>query len=160
MQVSAVPGPAAGLPSTGLPVNPDALSSDIDSIVAHESWVKNTWAQGHLPAANTQATTTKAAPGAGLRNVCTGITATIAASAAPAAVVALVVLRDGATGVGAVLWADYVALTAVAGAVSKINLSGLRIRGSANTQMTLEFALAGGANTLEVVSMQGAIETV
>ena len=34
-------------------------------------------------------------------------------------------------------------------------LAGLNIVGSANTAMTLEFAAAGGANTVESVAMTG-----
>src|SRR5690242_9481224 len=64
-----------------------------------------TWSVVHAPAANNQATASKAAGAAGVRHVCTGITATLAAGAsAPTAVNVNVAVRDGATGAGTVLW--------------------------------------------------------
>ena len=110
----------------------------------------------HTPAANTQATATKAAGGAGVRNVCTGITVVFGADAtAPTAISLTVALRDGATGAGTILWQARISLPAVAGAMSGIALSGLHIRGTANTAMTLEFSAAGGANTLQSVTLLG-----
>lgn len=114
------------------------------------------WTSVHQPAANTQATTTKAAAGAGVTNVCTGITVTLAAgSTAPSAVQLSVVLRDGASGAGTVKWAGVLSLPATAGASVGITRSGLWIEGTANTAMTLEFSAAGGANTVEAVSLEG-----
>lgn len=114
------------------------------------------WAQGHTPAANTQATTTKAAGGAGVRHVCTSISATLVAGAtAPTATTVEVALRDGATGAGTILWEQTIGIQAVAGATNAIHIAPLNIIGSANTAMTLEFSAAAGANTLESVSMTG-----
>jgi hypothetical protein len=115
----------------------------------------STWAQAHEPAANTQGTTSKAADGAG-RHACTGLTATFTATAsAPTAVEVAVRLRDGASGAGTVLWAGKLSLPATAGASVGVTRSGLWIVGTANTAMTLEFSAAGGANTTEVVSLEG-----
>lgn len=111
------------------------------------------WTVVHEPAANTQAVATKAAGAAGVRHMCTAITATIAASAAPTAVVVSVRLRDGAG--GPVLWSAVLALTATAGDRSGVAQSGLRIPGSAATAMVLEFSAAGGANTNEAVTLSG-----
>jgi hypothetical protein len=95
----------------------------------------------HEPAANAQATKTQAAAGAGIRNVCTGFTVTFAAGAtAPAAVQVAVRLRDGATGVGTVLWAAVLSLPATAGVSAGITRQNLWIPGTANTAMTLEFS--------------------
>lgn len=115
------------------------------------------WTKTHAPAANTQATASKAAAGAGIRNVCTGILVTlVAGSTAPAAVQVTVNLRDGATGAGTVLWSAVMSLPATAGgSAAPIALSGLWIEGTENTAMTLEFSAAGGANTVEAVAMQG-----
>lgn len=149
--------------SIGLKTNPAAYDSDIDSITVLPPWGTNTWAQGAAPGANAQATTTKAAAGAGFRHVCTGITASFVGdgAGAPSAVDVLALLRDGTTGTGTILWAAGFALPAVAGSPGfSLALSGLTIRGTENTAMTLEFTAAGGANTVEVVGLQGATEAV
>jgi hypothetical protein len=118
----------------------------------------NGFCVNHVPAANTQATRNQAAAGAGLKNVCTGIHATFSANAtAPTAVQVYVYLRDGASGSGTILWAATLSLPATAGASTGISITGLWIPGSANTSMTLEFSAAGGANTLEVVTLTGCI---
>lgn len=114
------------------------------------------WAVNHAPAANTQATITRAAAGAGVRNVCTSISARIVGGAvAPAAVVGTLNLRDGATGVGTILQSWSVSLAAAVAAKDEVVLTGLNIQGSLNTAMTLEFAAAGGANTLQSVNLAG-----
>lgn len=119
----------------------------------------SSWTSVHTPAANTRATTTRAAAGAGVRNVCTGLTVTLAAGAvAPSAVQVTVTLRDGASGAGTVKWAAVLALTAVAGQLVGAVKDNLWIEGSPNTAMTLEFDIAGGANTIEAVSMEGTTE--
>ncbi len=109
------------------------------------------WAINSMPAANTQATASKAAV-ASTRHVATSITATFAAGATAGAAVAIN-LRDGATGAGTILWTGY--LAAPANDVRVLVISGLNIPGSANTAITLEFAAAGGATTLESVTLTG-----
>ena len=113
---------------------------------------KESWTVNSAPAANTQATASKAAR-AGARHVCTGITATLSAGSANSSQVT-VNLRDGATGAGTVLWTGVLNASANTSA-PPIELSGLQIMGSVNTAMTLEFSAAGGAATLEAVSLQG-----
>lgn len=118
------------------------------------------WTAIHLPAANTQATITRAAAGAGIRNVCTGLTVIFAAGAtAPTAINVAVNLIDGASGGGTYLWRATLSLPATAGAVNGIARQPLWIPGTANTAMTLEFSVAGGANTIESVSMEGSTVT-
>ena len=117
-----------------------------------------TWTVVHQPAAATQATASKAAGGAGVSHVCTAICATfvVGTTAAGAASQVVVNLRDGATGAGTVLWSGVMALpTAVGSACPPIVLSGLNIKGTANTAMTLEFGAAGSTNTFEAVSISG-----
>jgi len=76
----------------------------------------NLFTVNHVPAVNTQATKNQAAAGAGLKNVCTSISATISADAtAPAAVQLYVYLRDGTTGSGTILQAWTVSLPAHSG---------------------------------------------
>jgi hypothetical protein len=127
---------------------------------AFTPWGPYDWSVVHTPAANTQATATKAAGGASLRHICTGITVVLAAdTTAPAAVVLTVELRDGATGAGTIVWQGRISLPAVAGAMSGIVVPNLHIRGTANTAMTLEFSAAGGANTFQSVTMTGVTVT-
>lgn len=113
------------------------------------------WSISHEPAANAQATITKAAGSGAQRHVCTTLSATIAATGVPSAVEVAVRLRDGASGGGTVLWAGVTALQAVNGDRAGFVLGGLRIEGSAATAMTLEFSAAGGANTIESVALTG-----
>lgn len=115
------------------------------------------WTAVHAPAANTQATASRAAGAAGVRHVCRGLTATLAAGAvAPAAIQVNVVLRDGASGAGTVLWAAAMALPATAGATAApLSVMDMWIVGTAATAMTLEFSAAGGANTVEAVTLVG-----
>lgn len=109
------------------------------------------WAVAGVPGADAQATVTRAAAGAGVRHVCTSILAVylgnFAGAPAPTNPNRYVQLRDGASGVGTILWQSALSVQAVSGAVNKIELSGLRIVGSAATAMTLEFSGAGGPNT-------------
>lgn len=118
---------------------------------------ENSWSVVHAPAANTQATASKAAGGANVRHICTGILATFVAGAvAPTAVQVTVVVRDGATGSGTIIWTGVMALPAVAGqSAAPIMHDDLTLVGTLNTAMTVEFIAAGGANTVEAVSIQG-----
>ena len=114
------------------------------------------WTASHVPAANTKATITQAAPGAGLRLVATGLTVTLAAgSTAPTAVNVTVTLIDGASGGSTYLWRTTLSLPATAGANVSLTRECLWLWGTANTAMTLEFSAAGGANTIESVSLEG-----
>jgi hypothetical protein len=118
-----------------------------------------TWVAIHVPAADTKATITKAAAGAGTRNVCIGFTVTLSATAsAPSAVQLTVALVDGATTGTDYLWRSVISLPATAGAQTTITRTGCYLRGSINTAMTLEFSAAGGASTVESVSLEGTIE--
>lgn len=112
------------------------------------------WTVVSTPAANVQATATKAGV-AGTRHVCTGISLGLKSGVAPAAVRVAAMLRDGASGVGAELWHGDLAIQAVAGAGDHIHITGLNIVGTAGNAMTLEFGAAGGANTFETVTLSG-----
>lgn len=116
-----------------------------------------TWYVHHVPAANTQATITQSAAGVGVKNACLGFTVTLASSSttAPAAIQLTVALIDGASGGTTYLWRSVLALPAVAGAVVSIVQGNAYYVGSANTALTLEFSAAGGANTIQSVSMRG-----
>jgi hypothetical protein len=108
------------------------------------------WAVQHQPAANTQATISKAAD-AGGRHIATGLTVALAGTSASGLVT--VNLRDGATGAGDILWSA--TMIVLAGDSKSVSLGGMSIEGTKNTAMTLEFDAAGGAATEETVSLVG-----
>src|SRR5262249_10155520 len=109
------------------------------------------------PAANTQASASRAAAPAGVVQVADCITATfVAGTTAPSAVNSTVVVRDGATGAGTVLWAaDFALAGAIAASAQPVRVCGLDLAGSVATAMTVEFTAAGGANTFENVTLTG-----
>lgn len=109
------------------------------------------WSVEHRPAVSTQATITRAAGAAGVRHVCRSITASLVAVAAQTIVDVL--LRDGASGAGTVLWSAR--LQVPAGDSKQITLTGLNIVGSAAAAMTLEFGAAPVATNFEGVAMTG-----
>lgn len=114
------------------------------------------WTVTHAPAVNTQATATRAAGGAGVRHVATALLFGVSAGgAAPTATQLTVHLRDGATGVGTPLVSFTVAVPATAGACVVVPITSLKIVGSANTALCLEFTAGGGANTYEFVTLVG-----
>lgn len=115
------------------------------------------WTITNDPAVNTAATVSRAAGTGGAIHVADCATATfVANTTAPAAAVVTVVIRDGATGAGTIVWSADMALTATAGvAATPVQLCGLNINGTANTAMTVEFTAAGGANTFETVGLTG-----
>lgn len=110
------------------------------------------WAATNGPTATRQATVTQVAGDAGVRNVCRSITATVACGATAQTPLS-VFLRDGATGVGAILWQAVLAAPADGSGI--VNVSDLEIVGSPATPMTLEFSAGGVAASLEAVSMSG-----
>jgi hypothetical protein len=111
----------------------------------------------HNPAAATQATITQAAAGSGYKNVCTGLTVSIAA-AGTAQTPIHAYLRDGATGAGAIKWSAV--FSAPANSSQYISLDNLSIPGSDNTAMTLEFEGAGVAASVESVALQTVVMKV
>lgn len=72
--------------------------------------------------------------------ICRQIDAQMACSAAPAATAIRVRLRDGASGVGAILRSWTMSIPAVAGQLQVISITGLAIKGTAGNAMTLEFS--------------------
>lgn len=115
------------------------------------------WGIVHLPATNTQATISKSAVAA-TRHVATAVTATLASGSTAITVPATpvnVVIRDGATGAGTIIWQSYISAVTTAGSMATVQASGLNLVGTANTAMTVEFSAAGGVGTFESVSLQG-----
>lgn len=124
----------------------------VTSFVPGSLALTDLWSVNHTPAANTQATATRAAGAAGVRHVIKKLSWSIANPTALAAVFNVNV-RDGASGAGTVLW-SYAAIVA-AGADRTFSEDGLMIIGTAATAMTIEFSAAGGSGSLEVVNAQG-----
>lgn len=110
------------------------------------------WTSKHTPSTATQATVTKAAGGANVRHICNSITATIACDSTVQTPL-LIRLRDGAAGVGTILWEAAVA--APANGLGGVCVTGLNIVGSVNTAMTLEFSAAGVADSQQSVTLSG-----
>lgn len=108
------------------------------------------------PAANVVASATHAAL-SGKAHICQTIHATLTSNASLAAAFAgSIVLRDGASGVGTVIWASSLSVPNVAGTASApVEISGLAINGTPGNAMTLEFTAAGGAGTFETVNFTG-----
>lgn len=120
---------------------------------------KRHWYANHLPAQNAQATITKAAPAANQRLICQGLTVGVAASSTnPAAALTSVSLISGASGGSTFVWGPMpLAMSSFAGSVNGYVVTGIEIEANAGEALTLEFAAALGANTLESVWMYGIV---
>lgn len=108
------------------------------------------WSITHTPALATKATASRAANASG-RHVAKFYVACFGAGAT-GNIVLPVNIRDGATGAGTVLWTIALAMQA-----NGSNCFGQEITliGTTNTAMTIEFTVAGAANTQQVVSLCG-----
>jgi len=152
----AIVGAAAG----GLPTavaGSDRVQALMDVYGRQAMRRNDSWSALHAPAAAAAATISKAAAGAGIRNVCTSITISLASAAAPTVGVVTFNLRDGATGAGTILWTTRLSLPATAGQCIPVSLTDIWIEGSANTAMTLETSAAAPANVQATVCMTGTL---
>ena len=115
------------------------------------------------PAGGSTATATHAAVAAttgqpAKAHVCQSIHCTLADGTGTAAASAgSIVLRDGLTGAGAILWASGLSVPATVGqSAAPVEISGLAIQGTPGNAMTLEFTAAGGAaNVFQTVAFTG-----
>lgn len=105
------------------------------------------------PAAATQATATLPAAAAVVRHVLKSLTATLACGATAQATPAVLVVRDGASGAGTILWAQQVILPV--NGVWSIAITDLSLLGSRGTAMTVEFTGAGVAGSVQSISATG-----
>lgn len=113
------------------------------------------WSIVNAGGAAAQATATKAAGATGVRHVADCIVFGGASTAAPAAAALQVVIRDGASGAGTIIWTTYVGVNATAGAsIPPFTQCGLNLAGTAATVMNVEF-LSGLANLFESVTLTG-----
>ena len=101
-------------------------------------------------AAGAVATVTQAAAGAGRRNVCQFFTC--AAGVSVAGTPRRIILRDGATGVGTIVWSGFL----IPNLAPWFNGS-LFLVGTANTAMTLEFEVNGDATEIQSVNLGGIV---
>lgn len=108
------------------------------------------WSQAHTPVAATQATTTKAAGGAGVRHVCRSISFSLMAVGLQGAI--NFNLRDGASGAGTILWSMSFSLPIGGHAEFSVPVN---VFGTANTAMTLESSAAPAATNFASVAMTG-----
>jgi hypothetical protein len=106
------------------------------------------WTATSAPVAGTVASAVLAAA-LGKRHICTGVTFSWGAIAAPVATVLTITVLDGAT----VIWTGVVAVQAAVGS-GQAAITGLNLPGTSNTSMTAQFS-AGLASVTEAVSMQG-----
>lgn len=106
----------------------------------------------HSPAAATQATTSQAAGAAGVKNVATGVGFSIS-TVGTAQTVLSIVLRDGATGAGTILWQMQFILPVNTTLIHSVSLP--HIQGTAATAMTVESSAAGVAASVISVNLQG-----
>ena len=116
------------------------------------------WSINNFPATNTQATVSRAADASGRRHIVTGLHFSLTGAAAAPAAITQCVIRDGATGLGTILWSGVLAAP-IAGS-AEISLGGLSIVGTPDTAMTIEFTGASGAGTQQSVSLTGYTTTI
>jgi hypothetical protein len=123
--------------------------------VLTESFTLPSWSAVSAPAVSTLASASRAAGGVGVRHIAQCVHFSAAATTAPVLTRLTVILRDGATGAGAILWQATVAVPAATGqSIQPHSICGLNVPGSMNTAMTLEFS-ALLTNLFENVALTG-----
>lgn len=110
------------------------------------------------PGAATQATVTKAAPGAAYRLVIESVTASLTNGGAAAAGLVVVNLRDSTTGAGNVIYTFRLALAAVQSTSATHTVPNLNLALPPNAAATWETSAAPAANVVASVSFKGHIE--
>lgn len=111
-------------------------------------FLSSNWTEKHVPAAATQATCTKTAPGIGKRLIITGINASIATGATEQTPI-LVELLQGST--QKMAWK----VSAPANGLGGLAQGGLSIVLDVNEACTLRFSAAGVALSEQAVSLTG-----
>lgn len=125
-------------------------------LVRHAAQGQDNWTATCAPGnGNIRANVTRAAGAAGVRQVITGFTATIVAgSAAPSASYGNLEILDGPSGTN-LLFAATLGIPATAGVMAGVNRTGLWIKSSQASAITVQFQSALGANVIESVSVEG-----
>lgn len=121
----------------------------------HQPPAPLTWSVNHSPGAAAQATISKSSA-AGVRQIVTGFTVTIAAtSTSPAAFHSTIALIDGATAGTTYLWRTAVSLSSTPSGIVSYNFNNVWFAGAVAGPVTLEFTSSGPANTVQSVCMWG-----
>lgn len=110
------------------------------------------WSIFSTPIVATAASASKAAV-PNQSHICTSISATLSTAATPQAAAAVLVLRDGPTATGTIIWSKQVILPA--NSVWEVNLTDLVIKGTAGNPMTLELVANPVAGAFASVAMTG-----
>lgn len=134
-----------------------ASASSLTSIISQGALTveKGTrWSIYHVPAVSLQATASRAAGVGGVRHVADCISFNLGATTAPAADIPVLILRDGASGSGTILWQKRLPIPATTGTHVSENVCGLNLVGSAATAMTLEFN-SGVTNEYQSLTLTG-----
>lgn len=108
------------------------------------------WSISNRPAATVAASASQAAPGQPMVNRLRALQATLVGTGAGSA---QVVVRDGAAGVGTIIWTGDLAVPANGSSV--LAVSDLDLRASLGNALTVETASGGGASTQLAVNAQG-----
>jgi hypothetical protein len=114
------------------------------------------WTKLGAPSPATRASATQAAAGADLRNICNGIVVAISQpTSSPVAYSSRIFVRDGDITSTNLLWGIGIGCPAVAGDCRVFTFNNLRIKGTANTQMTVDFETAPGTGVRQTVFISG-----
>jgi hypothetical protein len=111
------------------------------------------WTVNNYPSTATAATVTQPAAGGSLVNRARHITFSASGAAAAATGILECVVRDGATGTGAIIWSG--TLSSLAAESSSLVVPWIDLRASKGNALTAEFTGAGAAGTQLSVSMMG-----
>jgi hypothetical protein len=143
----------SGQPITVLPSNVATALAQGTQPVSNVELVTSPgeWTLTSAPAAATAPSATRAAV-AGVRHILRSIQASVNATAAQGTPIVFVV-RDGATGVGTILWQDRIIVPI--GFTDDISVSGLNIAGTTGNAMTVEATAAPAATNFATVSATG-----
>lgn len=141
-----------GQPITTLPANVASAAAQSTQPVTNVQRTTDPgeWTLTSSPIAATIASATRAAV-AGVQHILKSINASISAVAAQG--ILSVVVRDGATGVGTILYQDR--LIAPIGFSDRLSLTDLNISGTTGNAMTVEFTAAPAAGNFETLSASG-----
>lgn len=114
------------------------------------------WALNSYPSATVSASITQGVSGnmatTGLVNRLRALTVSVAASGSVQAPLKVVV-RDGASATGSIIWSA--TLAAAANSVASIVLNNLDLRSSIGSSLTVEFTAGGSTNVQQAVSASG-----
>jgi len=118
------------------------------------AWASAPWQITNRPAGAAQATASVAAPtNAATTGTQTRLRCISASLSGTSAGAGELVVRDGASGSGTVIWSKD--LNSAANGLASIDLCGLDLRATPGNALTVEFTAGGGASTQENVNAQG-----